>query len=51
VFLRLPFSKSVIYSREKLTVVANHEFLFDRKERDRIIASPFEYDNKGSSIK
>ena len=51
VFLRLPFSKSVIFSREKLTVVANHEFLFDRKERDRLIASPFEYDNKGSSIK
>ncbi len=51
VFLRLPFHKSVIFLREKLTVIANHEFLFDRKERDRIIASPFEYDNKGSSIK
>ncbi len=51
VFLRLPFSKSVIFLREKLTVIANHEFLFDRKERDRLIASPFEYDNKGSSIK
>ncbi|MBP7215930.1 MAG: TraM recognition domain-containing protein [Candidatus Omnitrophica bacterium] len=46
VFLRLPFSKSVIFSREKLTVIANHEFLFDKKERDRLIASPFEYDNK-----
>lgn len=51
VFLRLPFSKSVIFLREKLTVIANHEFLFDKKDRDRIISSPFEYDNKGSSIK
>jgi len=46
VFLRLPFSKSVIFLREKLTVIANHEFLFDKAERDRIISSPFEYDNK-----
>ncbi|RJP29996.1 MAG: hypothetical protein C4533_00010 [Candidatus Omnitrophota bacterium] len=46
VFLRLPFSKSVIFLREKLTAIANHEFLFDKKERDRLIASPFEYDNK-----
>jgi len=46
VFLRLPFSKSVIFLREKLTVIANLEFLFDKKERDRLIASPFEYDNK-----
>ena len=51
VFLRLPFHKSVIFLREKLTVIANHEFLFDKKERDRLIASPFEYDNKESSIK
>ncbi|MDD2731092.1 MAG: TraM recognition domain-containing protein [Candidatus Portnoybacteria bacterium] len=51
VFLRLPFSKSVIFLRERLTVIANHEFLFDRKERDRLIASPFEYDVKGSNVK
>jgi len=46
VFLRLPFSKSVIFSRGKLTVIANHEFLFDKAERDRLISSPFEYDDK-----
>jgi len=46
VFLRIPFLKSVIFSREKLAVIANHEFLFDKKERDRLIASPFEYDKK-----
>jgi hypothetical protein len=44
VFLRLPFHKSVIFSRGKLTTIANHEFLFDKKERDRIISLPFEYD-------
>ena len=43
VFLRLPFAKSVIFLREKLTVIANHEFLFDKKERDRIVLMPFEY--------
>jgi len=42
VFLRLPFAKSVIYSRGKLTCIANHEFLFDKKERDRIILVPFD---------
>jgi type IV secretory pathway TraG/TraD family ATPase VirD4 len=42
VFLRLPFAKSIIFSRGKLTVVANHEFLFDKRERDRIISVPFE---------
>ncbi len=42
VFLRLPFAKSVIFSRGKLTVIANHEFLFDERERDRIISVPFE---------
>ena len=46
VFLRLPFAKSVIFSRGKLTVIANHEFLFDRAEMERIISSPFTYDNK-----
>lgn len=46
VFLRLPFSKSVIFSRGKLTVIANHEFLFDKAERDKIISSPFECDKK-----
>ncbi len=44
VFLRLPFSKSVIFSRGKLTTIANHEFLFDKAERDRLILSPFQYD-------
>ena len=42
VFLRLPFKKSVIFSRGRLTAIANHEFLFDRRERDRIISVPFE---------
>ena len=42
IFLRLPFAKSILFSRGKLTVIANHEFLFDRKERDRIISLPFE---------
>ena len=42
VFLRLPFFKSAIFSRGKLTAIANHEFLFDKKERDRIILTPFE---------
>jgi len=51
VFLRLPFHKSVIFLREKLTVIANHDFLFDKKERDRLIASPFEYNIKRSSVK
>lgn len=46
VFLRLPFHKSVIFSRGKLTAIANHEFLFDKKERDRLISLPFEYDLK-----
>lgn len=45
VFLRLPFAKSIIFSRGKLTVIANHEFLFDKRERDRIISVPF--DNAG----
>ncbi len=46
VFLRLPFSKSIIFLREKLTVIANHEFLFDKAERDMIISNQFEYDKK-----
>ncbi|MDP3015945.1 MAG: TraM recognition domain-containing protein, partial [Deltaproteobacteria bacterium] len=46
VFLRLPFAKSVIFSRGKLTVIANHEFLFDKAERDRLISSPFKYNDK-----
>jgi type IV secretory pathway TraG/TraD family ATPase VirD4 len=44
VFLRLPFTKSVIFSRGKLSSIANHEFLFDKEERDRIVSMPFEYD-------
>ena len=47
VFFRLPFTKSIIFSRGNLAVIANHEFLFDQKERDRIISIPFEYDPKG----
>ena len=46
VFLRLPFAKSIIFSRGKLTAIANHEFLFNKAERDRLISSPFEYDQK-----
>ena len=46
VFFKLPFSKSVIFSRGKLAQLANHEFLFDKKERDRIVSKPFEYDVK-----
>lgn len=46
VFLRLPFSKSIIFSRGKLAVIANHEFLFDKRERNRLIATSFEYDSK-----
>jgi len=46
VFLRLPFTKSVIFSRGKLTAIGNHEFLFNKAERDRLISSPFEYDQK-----
>jgi hypothetical protein len=42
VFLRLPFAKSIIFSRGKLTAIANHEFLFNKKERDRLISVPFE---------
>ncbi|MFH1655453.1 MAG: TraM recognition domain-containing protein [Candidatus Omnitrophota bacterium] len=41
VFLRLPFAKSIIFSRGKLTCIANHEFLFNKAERDRIISVPF----------
>jgi len=42
IFLRLPFRKSVIFSRGRLTLIANHGFLFDKKERDRIISLPFD---------
>lgn len=42
VFLRLPFAKSVIFSRGKLTRIVNHEFLFNKAERDRLISLPFE---------
>jgi hypothetical protein len=42
VFLRLPFAKSIIFSRGKLTAIANHEFLFNKKERNRLISIPFE---------
>ena len=45
VFLRLPFHKSVIFSRGKLTVIANHEFLFDKLEMEKIISRPFEYNS------
>jgi len=41
VFLRLPFAKSIIFSRGKLTAIANHEFLFNKAERDRIISVSF----------
>jgi hypothetical protein len=41
VFLRLLFKKSVVFSRGDLAVIANHEFLFDKEERDRLISEPF----------
>lgn len=47
VFLKLPFSKSVIFLRGELARLANHEFLFDKEERDRIVSKPFEYDITG----
>jgi hypothetical protein len=50
VFLRLPFAKSVVFSRGKLTRIANHEFLFSREERDRLISLPFEYGDEIQSI-
>jgi type IV secretory pathway TraG/TraD family ATPase VirD4 len=51
VFLRLPFAKSIIFSRGKLTAIANHEFLFDKKERDRLISVPFENTSQQGKIK
>ena len=42
VFLKLPFTKSVIFSRGKLATIANHEFLFDKEERDRLLSKTFE---------
>ena len=51
VFLRLPFTKSVLFSRGMLAVIANHEFLFDKKERDRLILEPFRYEVKGNVLK
>lgn len=45
IFLRLPFRKSIIFARGKLTTMANHEFLFDRSERDKLISMPFENTN------
>lgn len=45
VFLRLPFSKSVIFTRGQLARVGNHEFLFDKAERDRMLSLPFVYNN------
>lgn len=41
IFLRLPFRKSIVFARGRLTAIANHEFLFDREERDRLISLPF----------
>lgn len=41
VFLRLPFKKSVIFRREDLACIANHGFLFDKVERDRLISTSF----------
>lgn len=46
VFLRLPFAKSVIFSRGKLTRIVNHEFLFNKAERDRLISLPFENEER-----
>ncbi len=46
VFLKLPFAKSIIFSRGRLSCIANLEFLFDRAEMNKIISSQFTYDNK-----
>ena len=51
VFLRLPFTKSIIFSRGKLASIANHEFLFDKKERDNLILAPFEYEVTPNALK
>jgi type IV secretory pathway TraG/TraD family ATPase VirD4 len=51
VFLRLPFAKSIIFSRGKLTAIANHEFLFNKAERDRIISVPFGNTSQKGMIK
>lgn len=50
VLLRLPFAKSVVFSRGRLTRIANHEFLFSKEERDRLISLPFEYGDGIGSI-
>jgi len=47
VFLKLPFGKSVVFKRNELAVLANHEFLFDRNKRDELLSLPFEYEPPG----
>jgi hypothetical protein len=41
IFLRLPFRKSIVFARGRLTTITNHEFLFNKQERDRLISLPF----------
>lgn len=41
IFLRLPFKKSVIFLRGSLARIANHEFLFNEAERNKLIRSTF----------
>lgn len=48
IFLRLPFSKSVIFSRGNLTCIANHEFLFNKTEKDKFVSAPFEWSMAGA---
>ena len=46
VFLKLPFSKSVVFVKGELARIANHAFLFDRAERDKLLSRPFIYEVK-----
>ena len=46
IFLRLPFLKSVIFTRNELARIANHEFLFSKDERDDILRQDFKGENK-----
>ena len=44
IFLKLPFSKSVVFVKGELARIANHAFLFDRAERDKLLSRPFVYE-------
>lgn len=46
IFLRLPFSKSIIFLRGELTCIANHEFLFDESKRNELLSAAFSFDKQ-----